>query len=137
MMENAGVTYNLIIKGIRMIINSLFDMKAIQIILILLAGLSVAIADIFIKKIAKAGTFMEALTQPVILLVVALYLAQIVFFLFVFMKKWDLSVVGILHIIFYATTVVAVGVIYFREDISLIQGIGIGLGLLGVILMIL
>ncbi len=63
-----------------------------------------------------------------------LYIAQIVFFVYVFRHEWSLGIVGNLQMVFYSLTVVLSGLIFFGESISLLQGIGVGLALIGVLL---
>jgi len=104
--------------------------------LIALAGASVAVADILIKRAAAGSvSFTSTLFHPMILLAVALYVAQIVLFAYVFVKNWDLSLVGLSQMIVYAATVVFVGVILFQERVTVAHAAGMGLALLGVLLM--
>lgn len=110
--------------------------KIIQIGLIAIAGASVGFADYFIKKAAvNTNSLFEALKNPYILIAVLLYLLQIVLFSYVFVKKWDLGIVGILQMIIYSAIVIITGTLFFHERISLLQGVGIGFALVGAILM--
>src|SRR3989344_6112047 len=102
---------------------------------VILAGLAVAIADALIKKISTSEGFWVAIKNPWMLMIILLYLAQILFFIYVFMNKWKLGIAGTLQMVFYAITVILVGLIYFGEHISLIQGIGIAFALVGIVLM--
>ncbi len=106
----------------------------IQFIAVILAGISVAVADMLIKKVSLGGKFIEALKSPWFLIILVLYLAQIVFFIFVFTKQWNLAIVGNLQMIFYSLTVVILGLLIFGESISLIQYIGIALAIIGIFL---
>lgn len=101
---------------------------------IILAGIAVAIADALIKKISILGNFWLAFKNPWMIAIVLLYFAQIIFFIYVFMNKWNLSFVGILQMVFYSVTIVLLGLLYFGENITVIQFLGIGLALIGVIL---
>ena len=102
---------------------------------VILAGIAVAIADALIKKTAIQGSFWFAFRNPWMIAILALYLVQIVFFVYVFINGWDLGIVGNLQMVFYSIGVVSIGLIFFGESLSLLQGIGIGLSLIGVILM--
>jgi len=106
----------------------------IQIGAIILAGIAVAIADGLIKKTAIYGNFWSAFKNPLMILVLLLYVAQVVFFVYVFMNDWNLGIVGNLQMVFYSISVVLMGIFIFGETLSLIQGIGIIFALIGVIL---
>lgn len=104
--------------------------------LIIVAASTVGIADVLIKKAAFNTTnFWVALKNPLILGAIALYIAQVVVFTYVFVKKAELGLVGIIQTALYASIVIGSGVIFFHEKITLTQGIGIGVALLGVTLM--
>ena len=102
---------------------------------IILAGIAVAIADALIKKTAISGNFATAFKNPLMLLVLFLYLVQVAFFVYVFVNNWDLAIVGNLQMVFYSITVVLIGLLIFGETLTLIKGIGIAIALIGVILM--
>lgn len=101
---------------------------------IILAGIAVAIADALIKRTALDGDFWTAFKNPLMIAVIILYLAQVIFFVYVFMNGWNLGIVGNLQMVFYSIGVVLIGMLVFGESLSLIQGIGIVLALIGVIL---
>ena len=101
---------------------------------IILAGIAVAIADALIKKISISGNFLLAFKNPWMITIILLYLAQIIFFVYVFMNKWNLGFVGVLQMVFYSITIVLIGLLYFGENITLIQSIGIAFALVGIIL---
>ena len=107
----------------------------LQVFTIILAGISVAVADVFIKKIAVSGGFWLIMKSPWMIAILLLYFAQIVFFAYVFTHEWNLGIVGNLQMAFYSITVVLSGILLFGEKISPVQGIGILLTLIGVILM--
>lgn len=109
--------------------------NSIHIIAIILAGLAVAIADMLIKKTSVSGDYLLVFKNPLMLGVLLLYLAQIAFFVYVFINNWQLGVVGNLQMVFYSIGVVLLGVFAFGESLSIIQYFGIGLALVGVILM--
>jgi len=105
-----------------------------QLSAIILAGVAVAIADAIIKKISVSSSFWLAFKNPWMLAIILLYLAQIIFFVYVFMNKWNLGFVGVLQMVFYSVTVVLVGLLYFGENITLLQGIGMIFALIGIVL---
>lgn len=106
-----------------------------QLLAVIMAGVSVGIADSLIKRIALTGSFWSALKSPWMAVVLLLILVQVSFFIFVFRRHWDLGIAGSIHIVFYALTILLAGLFIFGENISLTQGIGIGLALVGVVLM--
>lgn len=107
----------------------------IHLLAIILAGFAVAVADALIKKAAQEGGFMAALKSGWMLPILLLYLAQVVFFIYVFANRWQLGVVGIFQMAVYAITVLALGFFMFKESPSTIQLAGMGLALVGVFLM--
>lgn len=102
---------------------------------IILAGISVGIADALIKKSALSGGFASAFSNPWMILVLLLYLFQVVFFVYVFINGWKLGIVGNLQMVFYSISVLVIGLIVFGEKITFVQGVGIALALIGVVLM--
>lgn len=106
-----------------------------QILVIILVGVSVGVADALIKKLALAGSFWAAMKNPLALAVLALYALQIALFVYVFRHQWKLGIAGNVQMVFYSLTVIILGLIFFKEQLSLIQGMGIGLALVGVVLM--
>ena len=101
---------------------------------IVLAGIAVGVADALIKKTAASGNFWLSFKNPLMIVIILLYLAQIIFFVYVFAHNWQLGVVGILQMIFYSITVVVVGFLIFGETLTTIQTIGIIFGVIGAIL---
>jgi hypothetical protein len=69
------------------------------------------------------------------LIVLALYIIQIVIFLYLFTTKSYLSFVGIGQAVIYTIIVITSGTLLFNEVISLTQAIGIGFAVLGLIFM--
>ncbi|HLN18599.1 MAG TPA: hypothetical protein VK255_00325 [Patescibacteria group bacterium] len=108
--------------------------KFMQLLAVILAGVSVASADVLIKKVSLVGSFWAAFKNPLVIAIVIFYLAQIGFFVYVFMHHWKLGVVGNLQMLFYSLSVVLMGYFFFKEDLSLIQAVGIGLALIAVFL---
>ena len=108
--------------------------KMFQILLVVVAVVSVAIGDVFIKKAAQHSTFLEAITDKWLLLGVLLYMVQIVLFTWMFVKGWNLSVVGSMQTVFYAAVVIGAGYFVFQERLNPAQVVGISLAFLGVII---
>ncbi len=109
--------------------------KYFQLFLIILAVASVAIADVVLKKAAAAKTIPEVFFNPWMLLGISLYLLQIVLFTWMFVKGWDLSVVGILQTVFYAAIVLFAGFYIYGEKLSVNQFIGLGFAAIAIALM--
>ncbi|HYE22492.1 MAG TPA: hypothetical protein VD998_02795 [Verrucomicrobiae bacterium] len=110
--------------------------KLLIIGIIIIGVAAVAIADVFTKKVAfNVESYGAAIKNPLMLAVVLLYMIQIAAFLYVFVKRAELSIVGIIQTSLYAVIVIGSGVLFFDERISLVQGVGIGLAIVGVILM--
>lgn len=108
--------------------------KLFQLLLILLAGAFVALADILTKKFSVNQNFWTAIKNPWFLLVILLYIFQIAIFVYVFTKKWNLGAVGAVQNIFYVLIVVLVGVVMFREKVSAVQATGVVLALISLFL---
>lgn len=104
-------------------------------VLIVLAVAAVAVGDVFLKKASLAGDFTRAVGSPWMALAVLLYLYQIMFFTYAFVAGWRLSVVGMLQTVLYALIVLGAGVLYFKESLTVAQGLGMGLAFAGVVLM--
>lgn len=107
----------------------------LQFVLIIMAVAAVAVGDVFLKKASLAGDFTRAVGSPWMVLAVVLYLYQILFFTYVFVAGWRLSIVGMLQTVLYALIVLGAGVLYFKESLSAAQSAGIGLAFVGVLLM--
>ena len=110
--------------------------KITELILIIVAAVSVAIADSLIKAATTHTRHVtEVLTNPLMLLAILLYLLQILIFSYIFVKKWELGIVGSMQMILYGSFVIAVGVVFFQEKIGFVHGIGLILALISVVLM--
>lgn len=107
----------------------------LQFLLIVLAVAAVAIGDVFLKKASLAGNFTGAVGSPWMMFAVVLYLYQIIFFTYVFVAGWRLSIVGMLQTVLYALIVLGAGVLYFKESLTAAQSLGMGLAFAGVVLM--
>jgi EamA domain-containing membrane protein RarD len=112
-------------------LNSFF----IQLLAIIFAGASVAVADSLIKKVVISGNFWQAVRNPIMLIVLLLYLFQIFFLFYLFSHNWKLGIVGNLQMVFYSLIVVLVGFIVFGESLSAFQLAGIGLAVAAIIFM--
>jgi drug/metabolite transporter (DMT)-like permease len=110
-------------------------MNAFQYITLIGSVISVAIADVFLKR-ASVGAlvFKDILKSPWFFAAVILYLVQIFAFCYLFLSGDKLSLVGLTQIILYALVIIVSSVAFFHESISLVQGIGIGLAIIGIIL---
>lgn len=106
--------------------------KYVQILLIIIAVTSVAIGDVFIKQATHQATFMQAMTSKWMLIAVLLYLVQIVLFCWMFVRGWELSIVGSMQTVLYATVILGSGALIFKEQIQPIQYLGIALAYVGV-----
>ena len=105
-------------------------------VLITIAVIAVAVADVLIKRIVtRHDSFMPSLTHPHTLLVVLLYGVQVVIFAYVFFHKANLSFVGVIQTALYALVVVGSGVLFFGEKITFVNGLGMALAIFGVILL--
>jgi drug/metabolite transporter (DMT)-like permease len=110
--------------------------KLLEIGLIIIAVVAVGIADVLTKKVAfNVNSFSVAIKNPLMLAVIALYLVQVLVFLYVFVKKAELGVVGIIQTALYAIIVIGSGIFFFKERVHLTQGIGMAIAILGVVLM--
>ncbi len=97
---------------------------------------SVAAADVLIKKVfAPRTSFWIDIRNPWMIGVIILYLAQILNFAYVFDKKAELGIVGIIQTALYAIIVIGSGILFFHEKVTLVQTIGMGLAIAGVICM--
>ena len=109
--------------------------KLLEIGLIIIAVSCVAVADVLIKKAAfNVSSFWVSLKNPLMLAAVVLYLSQIVIFLYVFVKKAELGAVGVIQTALYAVIVIGSGILFFHEDFSVTQIIGMILAIIGVVL---
>jgi EamA domain-containing membrane protein RarD len=107
----------------------------IRLTLVFLSALTIIVADALIKKISIGHTFFNVIKDPWMILILGLYLVQISFAIFIFIFKGELALYTNLFIIFYGILGIIIGILFFKENITLVQIIGIGLGLFGAILM--
>lgn len=105
-----------------------------QIFLVFLSAFVVIAGDSLIKKISTES-IMHSLKNPLMFLVYLLYFAQIVFAVYIFIYKGELAIYANYYVVFYAILGVVFGLVFFRENLNLIQFLGILLALVGVVLM--
>jgi drug/metabolite transporter (DMT)-like permease len=103
--------------------------------LLLVAVLAVAVADVCLKRATQAGSLGHALRSPWTLAAAGLYLVQVVLFVVVFVKGWQLSVVGLVQTGLYAVVTLGAGVLLFGEALSPKQVLGLVFAVVGVILL--
>lgn len=110
--------------------------RLLQIGVIMAAGLSVAVADVLIKRVGIVSTrLVDAIRHPLLLAALVLYAIQIFLFAYVFVRRWELGVVALLQMAFYAAACVLVGWLVFGEHVTAIQGVGMVLTFAGAMLM--
>ncbi len=98
--------------------------------------LAISIADVFIKKAGvTASSFGAMFRSPWFLAAGLLYIIQVVGFGYLLFSGARLSWIGIVQTILYAFVVIGSGVLLFHESISLVQAIGIGFAITGLILL--
>jgi multidrug transporter EmrE-like cation transporter len=117
-----------------MITNNLVFPKLAQGLLILLAVIAVAIADVLLKKATAGGNLLDALKSPWLFWAIGLYLLQIGLFTIAFIAGWRLSIIGALHTALYALIVLGAGVVLYNESLTRLQIIGLLLAISSVVL---
>jgi drug/metabolite transporter (DMT)-like permease len=109
---------------------------ALQYLLVLLGGACVAIADVLIKRAAHPHEkLLDALNDPIMIPVALLYLCQIVIFSYVFLKRWELGLVGVLQMVCYTIIIIISGALFFNEKVTIPHAIGIVAAITGIVLM--
>jgi drug/metabolite transporter (DMT)-like permease len=116
--------------------SSILAETPVQVGLVAVAGAAVAVADSLIKRAAGNSTsFFTALSSPMMILAVALYVLQIAIIAFIFVQHWDFTLVTFAQMMVYGVTVVLVGTIIFQERITPAHWLGLVLALAGAIIM--
>jgi drug/metabolite transporter (DMT)-like permease len=105
-----------------------------QAMVIILAVIAVAIADVLLKRAASSGSVQVALRSPWMFTAIGLYLLQITLFTIAFIAGWKLSIIGALQTALYALIVLAAGVLLYNESLTRLQVIGVLLAFGGVVL---
>ncbi len=106
-----------------------------QLIFIILSGLTIAIADALIKKVSVSHDVLSVLFTPTMIGVYILYFVQILFTFYIFAHNEELAIYSDLFIVFYSISSIALGFLLFRETLSLVQVAGIGVAIIGVLMM--
>ena len=117
-----------------MVLNNLVIPKLAQGMVIILAVIAVAIADVLLKRAAEDGSMLVALRSPWMVTAIGLYLLQISLFTIAFNAGWKLSLIGALQTALYALIVLGAGVVLYHESLTRLQVIGILLAFGGVVL---
>lgn len=117
-----------------MIPSNLYVPKLAQGMVIILAVIAVAIADVMLKRAAANGSVLVALRSPWMVTAIGLYLLQISLFTIAFIAGWKLSMIGALQTALYALIVLAAGVLLYHESLTRLQVVGILLAFGGVVL---
>jgi drug/metabolite transporter (DMT)-like permease len=102
--------------------------------IIILAVIAVAVADVLLKKAAAQGNLGSALSSPWLWCAIGLYFLQIIFFTIAFVAGWKLSIIGALQTALYALVVLAAGLLLYQESLTRLQVIGVLLAFGGVVL---
>jgi drug/metabolite transporter (DMT)-like permease len=105
-----------------------------QIFIVLVSTVIVGVADMLIKKVASVHSFAMAIRNPWVIVAFLLYLIQVAMIVYIFVRKGDLVIYGNIFIIFYAITTALLGLLVFKERLSITQIIGIVLAVVGAIL---
>lgn len=109
--------------------------NALYLGLLVLAVTAVAIADVLLRKAAVLGSMAAAIKSAEMLGAILLYLFQIIFFTYLFVKGMPLTIVSVLQTALYAIITIGAGVFLFQESLNAAQIIGIVLALSGVLLL--
>lgn len=109
-------------------------MVGISLGLVITTAMLIAVADSLIKKSGMSGDFWSVLFSPWMLGAFALYFLQILLTLYIFLNRGELAIYANLFVAFYSIFAVLLGVLIFKEQISLLQGLGIFVALIGVFL---
>ena len=111
-------------------------MRPIDWVLVFIACVAVSVADVLLKQVAvNQSNFLRAVISPLMGGVLALYAFQIGIFLWVFVKKAELGLVGIAQNVIYAVIVLGAAALFFNEGLSTPKIIGTVLALAGIFLM--
>lgn len=98
------------------------------------SALLVVIADVIIKKISVTGDFMDALLNPWMVAVYILYFIQVLLAIYIFINDGGLAVYGNLYIVFYSVLMILGGFLLFKEEMTMLQMLGVVMAILGGVL---
>lgn len=115
-------------------LNSLAISKPFQWIVIFLAVISVAVADIMLKKAANHGNLLDAIASPWFVGAASLYFVQISFFIYAFLAGWKLGVIGALQTALYAIIILVASVFFYKETLTWNQLTGMVFAISGVVM---
>lgn len=111
-------------------------MNLYQYVILIGSVISIAIADVFLKKASMTiVAFSDLFKSPWFIAAIILYGIQIIAFCYLFFLGNKLSVVGFTQIVLYTLVIVISGLLFFQESLSLIQILGAVLAIIGIILL--
>lgn len=97
--------------------------------------LAIAVADVVLKHAGtQSHTFKQMIVNPWFIAALILYSIQVIGFGYLFMTGARLTSIGVMQTVVYAIVVITSGVFVFSESVSIVQGVGIGLSVIGVVL---
>ncbi len=115
--------------------DTIFIMSIISWLILIGSILAISIGDVFIKKAgASVQSFGAIFKNPWFIAAALLYIVQVVGFGYLFFSGAKLSWIAVVQTVLYALVVIGSGVLIFHGSISLAQGIGIALAVVGLIL---
>ena len=104
-----------------------------QLLILIVAGASVAVADALIKRAIDArGSELARFVAAI----AALYGVQMACFVYVFMRRMRLGIAGNLQMVAYSFATVALGLLLFRERLSIAQLLGVVFAAAGCVLLL-
>ncbi|VVC72251.1 Uncharacterised protein [uncultured archaeon] len=110
-------------------------MEWVVIAAVLASSILVAVADAVIKKMSTHASVWQAIQNPLVLVVAALYLLQIAALVYVYSQGGLLGIVGSLQLILVTILVVGIGAVFYGERLSGVQLAGIVIGLVGAVML--
>jgi multidrug transporter EmrE-like cation transporter len=93
------------------------------------------VADVLLKKYGESGGFWATVFSPWMIIICVLYFVQIILALYIFVHKADLAIYGNIFVVFYSILMVMLGILIFKEHLTLWQSVGIALALGGIVLL--
>ena len=110
-------------------------MGILQLIILFVAVVNIAIADVFIKKAAEGAHLLAAISSPWMMGALLLYLSQIVALAYFFVRGWEFGSTSMLQLVAYALVVLVAAVVLFGETMTPMRIAGVGLAVAGIALM--
>jgi multidrug transporter EmrE-like cation transporter len=108
--------------------------RTAQVLIVLVAVLAVAVADVLLKRAALQGDMTGALRSGWMWGAIVLYLVQVSLFTYVFVAGWQLSIIGAMQTALYALVVLTAGIVLYQEALTPVQVVGIVLAIGGAVL---